>query len=124
VGAWRHPSGATLVVTRAAAPNPDAWRSKTRDAHLDDVEAGTRAAAPGYRRRDRRSFDASGVPAMDLSFRRATGAGREVVSIRFLFFRTHTISAAVAVPEARWRRAERTTRAALAGLGLPAGYQP
>jgi hypothetical protein len=126
IGAWHHPSGATLVVTRAAAPNPDAWREKTRAAHADEVEAGTRAAAPRYQRRERRLLEVAGVPALELSFRRAVGPGkgREVVAIRFLFFRTHTVSVAVAVPEARWGKARGVARAALGALALPAGYAP
>ena len=124
VGAWRHPTGAVLVVTRAAAPNPDAWRVKTRPAHADEVEAGTRDAAPDYRRRTRSVHDVRGVPAMDLSFRRGRGASAEVVAMRFVFFRTHTMTAAVAVPEARWRKAQRAAEAAIAGLGLPEGYVP
>jgi hypothetical protein len=127
LGAWHHPSGATLVVTRAAAPNPDAWREKTRAAHAEEVEAGTRAAVPRYQRRERRLLEVAGVPALELSFRRAVGAAgkeREVVSIRFLFFRTHTVSVAIAVPEARWRKARAVTKAALGALALPAGYAP
>jgi hypothetical protein len=127
LGAWHHPSGATLVVTRAAAPNPDAWREKTRAAHAEEVEAGTRAAAPRYQRRERRLLDVAGVPAMELSFRRAVGASgreREVVSIRFLFFRTHTVSVAIAVPEKRWNRARGVAKAGMAALALPAGYAP
>jgi hypothetical protein len=124
VAAWRHPTGAVLVVTRAAAPNPDAWRVKSRPAYADEVEAGTRAAAAGYRRRARSMHDVRGVPALDLSFRRGHGASAEVVSMRFLFFRTHTMTAAVAVPDARWRKAQRTAEAAVTGLGLPEGYVP
>ena len=40
VAGYRSDRGAILAVTRAQVPNPDAWRSRTRAAYVDQVERG------------------------------------------------------------------------------------
>lgn len=124
LGAWRHPSGATLVLTRTAAPATDAWRDKDRAAWAADVEAGVRAASPGYQRRERKLRDVAGVPTLDLRFRRKAGGAVEVVAMRFLFLRTHTATIAIAVPDARWSAARSAVEAAIAGFAPPVPLPP
>lgn len=94
-----------LIVLRFDAPNPRAWRDKTRTAYLDEIEAGLYAAcaseaseASGCRgiRRVKRAIAASeAVPVMDLHTKDAAGTQR---LYRFLFFRTYAILAAVELP--------------------------
>ncbi|MEO8706502.1 MAG: hypothetical protein ABI867_41135 [Kofleriaceae bacterium] len=96
VAAYTCPDGLAVAVTRAQVPNPDAWRTKTRDAYFDQITRGAIAAAPGLRQTARRISDANGVPALDLELRRADGAA---LVIRILAFRTYALAATVEVPK-------------------------
>jgi hypothetical protein len=110
VSGHRHePSGARLAITRVDYPNPAAWQQEA--AFFEQVEDGVRAAAPGYARLHRRQLRLGRVPAMDLSFRRRTGDGAEVVHMRFLFFRRYTLALALAAPARAHRRHGREHRA-------------
>jgi hypothetical protein len=95
VAAYKTDAGATLAVTRAQVPNPDAWRSKTREAYVDLVERGLRDKVPGYRRLARRIGEAHDVPAVDLEARRDGGA---TLVFRVLLFRTYALTLAIEVP--------------------------
>jgi hypothetical protein len=95
VVAYKADAGATLAVTRAQVPNPDAWRSKTRDAYVDLVERGIRERVPGYRRLARKISEAHEVPAVDLEARRDGGA---TLVFRVLLFRTYALTLAIEVP--------------------------
>jgi len=95
VVAYKTDAGATLAVIRAQVPNPDAWRSKTRDAYVDLVERGIRERVPGYRRLARKVSEAHEVPAVDLEARRDGGA---TLVFRVLLFRTYALTLAIEVP--------------------------
>lgn len=109
----RRHGAALLTVTRAAAPNTDAWRARTRERYLDEVEAGLVAGAVKLRAR-RTRLGADGVPVLDVTLRRAGPVGAEVVAVRMLLFRTVTIAAAAAAPDDR--RGRKLVEAAVAGL--------
>lgn len=97
------PSPLALIVLRFDAPNPRAWRDKTRAAYLDEIEAGLYAACgegsgcQGLKRVKRASGTSEAVPVMDLHTKDAAGTQR---LYRFLFFRTYAILAAVELPAA------------------------
>lgn len=93
VAAYRGPA-ALLAVTRAPVPNTDAWRAKTRDAYVDQIERGIAASIRGYRRIARRIGEPGGVPAVDLEATRGDGA---LVIVRVLMFRTYALCLAIEV---------------------------
>jgi len=95
VAAYRTESGLVLAVTRARVPNIDAWRAKTRDAYVDEIERGVTARIPGYKRLARTLGDANGVPVLDLEARRKDGA---TIVIRVLLYRTYALALAIEVP--------------------------
>ncbi len=95
VAAYRTESGLVLAITRARVPNPDAWRSKTRDAYVDEIERGVTAKVPGYKRVSRSFGDVNGVPTLDLEAKRTGGA---TIVIRVLLYRTYALSLAVEAP--------------------------
>jgi hypothetical protein len=95
VMAYKGPAGQLLAITRAQVPNPDAWRSKTRDAYVDEIERGIASKIAGYKRTARTIGDARGVPALDLEARRKDGAR---LVIRVLLFRTYALALAIEVP--------------------------
>lgn len=104
------PSPLALIVLRFDAPNPRAWRDKTRTAYLDEIEAGLYAACgegsgcQGLKRVKRASGTSEAVPVMDLHTKDAAGTQR---LYRFLFFRTYAILAAVELPAAAPRAGKR-----------------
>ncbi|HEY5937083.1 MAG TPA: hypothetical protein VIU61_20675, partial [Kofleriaceae bacterium] len=67
---FRDPRGTLLAVTRAAVPNPEAWRAKTRDAYLEQIERGVLASIRDAKKLARQASSANGVPALDLEVRR------------------------------------------------------
>jgi len=95
VAAYRTESGLVLAITRARVPNIDAWRAKTRDAYVDEIERGVTAKVPGYKRVSRTLGDANGVPVLDLEAKRSGGA---TVVIRVLLYRTYALALAIEVP--------------------------
>lgn len=95
VAGYRSDRGAILAVTRAQVPNPDAWRSRTRAAYVDQVERGIADHVPGYRRLARKISEIHEVPALDLEARRDNGA---TVVFRVLLFRSYALSLAIEVP--------------------------
>lgn len=97
VAAYQH-DGVVVAVSRAQVPNPDAWRPKTRDAYLAEIERGALAAVPRQKRASRKQHLLHGVPVLDLELDRADGSR---VVMRTLVFRTYALSASVLVPKAR-----------------------
>lgn len=95
VAAYRTEGGLVLAITRAQVPNPNAWRSKTRDAYVDEIERGISSRIPGYRRLARTIGDAEGVPTLDVEARRTDGA---TIVIRILLYRTFALALALEVP--------------------------
>ena len=93
---FKHDNGATLVVTRADVPNPDAWVADKKQAYVDKVESGIKASVPGYKRLAKKVIDANGVPALDLEAKRDGGS---TIVLRVLLFRTYSVSAAIEVPK-------------------------
>lgn len=85
-----------LAVTRARVPNADAWRGKTRDAYLDDIERGIAATIPGYRRTSKTLGVVGEVPVLDVT---ATRAGGAQLAIRVLAFRTYALALAIEMPK-------------------------
>ncbi len=100
----RTAGAAQLVAVRYDVPNLEAWRNRTRAAHVDAIVAGF-ATAPGYAPLGTpriRRLGAAAVPTLDLSFRRRGPAGDdELVAVRVLLFRTTTIAAIAAAPADR-----------------------
>jgi len=96
VAAYQGPGGAMLAVTRAPVPNPDAWRTRTRDAYLEQVERGALAQLRGGRRLAHHHGEANGVPVLDLEVRRADGA---TIVLRYLLFRTYALALAIELPK-------------------------
>jgi hypothetical protein len=96
VAAYRTKDGAALAITRADAPNSDAWKADTKTAYADKVERGLEAGVPGYKRTAKKLADVSGVPALDIEAKRDGGA---TVLFRVLMFRTYALSLAIEVPK-------------------------
>jgi hypothetical protein len=96
VVAYKGPGGAVLAVTRAQVSNPDAWRAKTREAYLEQVERGIAASIRGYRRIAKRTGDLHDVPFLDVEARRDDGA---TIVVRMLLFRTYALGLAIEVPK-------------------------
>ena len=115
-----------LIVLRFDAPNPRAWRDKTRAAYLDEIEAGLLAACPadsacrGLKRSKRSVSESEAVPVMDLHLRDGAGAQR---LYRFLFFRTYAILAAVELPPKSPPAALTRARRALASFTVQKAWQ-
>jgi hypothetical protein len=95
VAAYRSDHGAILAVTRAAVPNPDAWRSRTRAAYIDQVERGIAEHVSGYRRLSRKVSEVHDVPTLDVEARRDGGS---TLVVRVLLFRSYALSLAIEVP--------------------------
>lgn len=95
VAGYRTERGLILAITRAQLPNPDAWRTKKRDAYVDQIERGLAASIAGYRRLGKRLGDVNGVPVLDVEAKRKDGA---TIVVRILLFRTYALSLAIEVP--------------------------
>jgi hypothetical protein len=95
VVAYKSPSGLVLAVTRAAVPNPDAWRSKTRDAYVDQIERGALAAIANGKRRARKVTEIGGVPVVDLEL-----SGARTIVMRIVLFRSYALTCAIEVGKA------------------------
>ncbi len=108
VAAYRGPAGAVLAVTRVQVPNADAWRPKTRDAYVADIERGALAAVRGGVRLAHKTSDANGIPALDLELRRGDGA---TLVVRYLLFRTYVLALAIELPTGVNARSARTIAA-------------
>lgn len=89
VAAYTTDRGERLAITRAQVPNPDAWRAKTRDAYIDQIEAGVVAA--GYKRTAKKLSTIEGVPVLDLEATHKRGP----IVIRVILFRTYALSLAI-----------------------------
>lgn len=90
------PAGEVLAITRAQVPNPEAWRSKQRDAYVDQIEKGVAASIKGYKRVSRKLVEVSSVPALELEAQRDDGAR---IVFRILLFRTYALSLAIEIPK-------------------------
>ena len=109
VAGYRHAaSGALLAITRVGLANPRAWRGD--DDFFAGVEAGIERTSARYQRFHHRQQRVARVPALDLGFRRDSERGREVVLMRFLFFRRYALALALRVPAPAYRRHERAFR--------------
>ena len=91
----RGPASEVLAITRSQVPNPDAWRSKKRDAYLDQIEKGVATKIKGYKRVSRK-LEANPVPTLDLEAKRDGGA---TIVMRILLFRTYALALAIEVPK-------------------------
>lgn len=98
--------GRALAVARIAYPNPN---RRDRD-YQKRIEAGVKAAARGYHRLSHKVSRAGYVVVIDLTYRRDTDSGREVVASRFLLFRTFSLVLSVAMPSRTWRHQRRPTQ--------------
>lgn len=96
VAGYSDARGALLAVTRSDVPNPDAWKSETKQAYADEVERGIRSRIPGYKRLRKKLATVAGVPALDVEAKRDGGA---TVIMRVLLFRTYALSLAIEVPK-------------------------
>ncbi len=98
--------GRALAVARVDYPNP---RRRDRD-YQKQIEAGAEAAARGYHRLSHKVSRAGYVVVIDVTYRRDTDDGREVVASRFLLYRTFTLVLSVATPADKWRHQRRATK--------------
>lgn len=120
VVAYQSAAGAHVVITRAGAHNPLAWSVRNRTRYADQVEAGVTAATSGYTRKRRTIQKVNGVPVMDLELSRKVDGAREDVVMRFVFFRTYTLTlAAIAAKKDR-----AALDAIVKSFGPPKGYIP
>ncbi|MEJ7603455.1 MAG: hypothetical protein WKG01_36550 [Kofleriaceae bacterium] len=95
VAGFRAPHGTLVAVTRSRVPNPDAWRAKTRDAYLEQIERGVLASIRGGKQLARSVVSAAGIPTLDLEVRREDGA---TIVVRILVFRTYALGLAIELP--------------------------
>jgi hypothetical protein len=109
VTAYKDAGGSVLAVTRADVPNPDAWKSETKQAYADEIETGIKSRMPGYKRAAKKLTAVNGVPALDLEARREGGAN---VIVRVLLFRTYALVLALEVPKGGDLKAARGIAAA------------
>ena len=114
----RGPAGELLAITRAQVPNPDAWRSKQRDAYVDAIERGIASRIPGYRRRARKLATLHAIPTLDIEAVRDDGA---TIVIRVLLYRTYALALAVEIPK---RSSATAARAIVASFAAPATTTP
>ena len=105
------PGREVLAITRAQVPNPEAWRSKQRDAYIDQIEKGVVAKIKGYRRVSRKLVEVHAIPTLDLEAKRDDGA---TVLIRVLLYRTYALAIAIEVPKAQSARDARMIVASFA----------
>jgi hypothetical protein len=120
VVAYESAGGALVVITRAGAYNPQAWAERTRAKYCDEVERGVSDATNKYQRRRRSIQKVNGVPTMDLEISREVDGVKEDVVMRFVFFRTYTLTLAAVGPSK-----ERSTLQSIAkSFGPPKGYVP
>ena len=120
VAAYESASGGRVVITRASAHNPEAWLERTRARYVDAVEAGVEKATTGYKRKARTVQKVNGVPCMDLEITRTVDGVKEDVTLRFVFFRTYTLTAAAVGP----KKDRAAIAAILKSFGPPKGYIP
>lgn len=90
------PARELLAITRAQVANPDAWRSKKREAYVDQIEKGVAASIKGYKRVSRKLVEVNAVPTLELEAKRDDGA---MIVFRILLFRTYALSLAIEVPK-------------------------
>jgi hypothetical protein len=90
------PASEILAITRAPVPNPDAWRTKKRDAYVDQIERGVSAKVKGYKRVSRKLLEVATVPVLELEAKRDDGA---TLVFRILLYRTYALALAIEVPK-------------------------
>jgi hypothetical protein len=120
VAAYKSPGGTHVVITRAGAYNPQAWSARGREKYCDEVERGVSGATDGYQRKRRTVQKVNGVPTMDLEISRKVDGVREEVVMRFLFFRTYTLTLAAVLPS----KDKSSVTSILKSFGPPKGYVP
>jgi hypothetical protein len=104
---YKH-AGTVLAVARVDTPNPDAWKPKTRDAYLTEIEGGL---SGGARRLARKIHEVNGVPALDLELANKDGT---IVVLRVLVFRTYALTVGISVPKGTALDQARAIRATFA----------
>lgn len=100
-----------LAISRVNFRNPMAWRRDRRFFRV--VEQGLRGAADDYKRLHYRQRRVNRVPALDIVFEQSRAGAREVVAMRFLFFRRYTLTLAVTQAKREYRTKRRGTLALL-----------
>jgi hypothetical protein len=113
VAAYTNDRGDLLAVTRAQVPNIGAWRTKTRDAYVDQIEKGL--VGEGYKPRSKKLTTIEGVPVLDLEASHRRGP----VVIRIILFRTYALSLAIEGP-----RLSRTAARAITKTFVPPPARP
>ena len=114
--AYTTKSGGSLAITKTRIPNPDAWRDKTRDAYINEVERGIATSVPGYKRTKRVIVAASDAPRGDGTGEapyldiEARTSRNTVLAIRVLLYRTYALTIAVEVPRADAAQARSAAR--------------
>jgi hypothetical protein len=112
------PASEVLAITRAQVPNPDAWRSKRREAYIDQIERGVAAKIKGYKRVSRKLGEVNTIPTLELEAKRADGA---TIVMRVLLYRTYALSLAIEIPK---RVSTKQARAVAATFTPPASTTP
>lgn len=113
VAGFTNDRGELLAVTRAQVPNIDAWRSKTRDAYVEQIEKGL--ALAGYKPSSKKLTTIEGVPVLDLEASHKRGP----IVIRVILFRTYALSLAIEGP-----RLSRSAARAIAKTFVPPPARP
>jgi hypothetical protein len=113
VVAYKNDRRDDLVITRAQVPNIDAWRTKTRDAYVDQIERGL--VAIGFKTKSKRLTTIEGVPVLDLEASHKLGP----LVLRVILFRTYALSLAIHGP-----RLSRTAARAIAKTFVPPPARP
>lgn len=90
------PASEILAITRASVPNPDAWRTKTRDAYIEQIERGLASRIKGYKRVTKKLAETNSVPTLDLEAKRGGGA---TILVRVILYRTYALSLAIEIPK-------------------------
>lgn len=116
VAAYTTTTGA-LAITKTRIPNPDAWRDKTRDAYVDEIERGVATSVPGYKRTKRTIVSAADTPRKDGTGEapyvdiEATTSRNTVLVMRVLLYRTYALSIVVETPRSGTASARSAARA-------------
>ncbi len=113
VAAYTNDKKDIIAITRTQVPNIDAWRTKTRDAYVDQIEKGLVGA--GYKPTSKKLTTIEGVPVLDVEASHKRGP----LILRVILFRTYALSFAMEGP-----RMSRTAARGIAKTFVPPPARP
>ena len=112
------PAAEVLAITRAPVPNPDAWRTKKRDAYIDQIERGVSAKVKGYKRVSRKLLEVATIPVLELEAKRDDGA---TLVFRIILYRTYALALVIEVPKRASAKDARAIAATFTPPAVPSG---